>query len=87
MASAQEEREYYIGLEWTEGGGVQVFLHVTPAFEEGMDSQSVGHRYFLPRHVSGWTDEQTVKAALEWAHERLTERGVAIKKKDIGVIL
>lgn len=74
MGHKMDDFKLYVGIERQPSGGVQAWLHRAPG-TEGMSSETLNVRYFLPREAAGWTDEEALEQAKEWARAWLKEIG------------
>jgi hypothetical protein len=77
MTMPNQERRYTVGIERQEDGSVQAWLHVEPAFQEGMSSESLTAYWFGSREAANWTDEEALAAAVAWGREALPSALIA----------
>lgn len=61
-----QQRRYTVGMQRSEDGGMDVWLHVEPAFDEGMDSETIAGRWFGSREIADWTDDEALAEAVAW---------------------
>lgn len=71
-----QHRRFYTTHGREPGGYVQAWLHMEPATDPGMSSETVAVRCFMPSEASAWSDEDAAAHVRAWAESVLAERGV-----------